>query len=131
MAVGDFNGDGKLDLAFPDQANSVNVLLGNGDGTFGKPLKRTVNATLIGWIVTGDFNLDGKLDVAVRGFGADAYLLLGNGDGTLKPATQIGSARVQGAPLGPMATSDFNGDSKTDIVVMTDGGATILLNTSK
>ena len=131
MAVGDFNGDGKLDMAFNDQTNRVNVILGNGDGTFGKPLRRSVNATLDGWIVSGDFNLDGKLDVAVGASGAAAYLLLGNGDGTLKPAKQIGSARAGGAPLGPMVTSDFNGDSKPDIVVVTDGGPTILLNTSK
>jgi hypothetical protein len=77
--------------------------------------------------VTGDFNLDGKLDVAVAGRGANAYVLVGNGDGTLKPATQIGSS---GGGV-TLDNGDFNGDGKPDIVIITAGGATILLNTSK
>jgi hypothetical protein len=129
VAVGDFNGDGRLDLATAEGSqfgSAVSVLLGNGDGTFGKALKRSTVLPFFGTIVTGDFNLDGKLDIAVAGGGADAYVLFGKGDGTLKPATPFGSGS---AAL--LATGDFNRDGKPDIVAITDGGATILLNTSK
>jgi hypothetical protein len=129
IAVGDFNGDGKLDLAVAGVDNielSVNVLLGKGDGTFGKPSKRNVSAAFGGSMVIGDFNLDGKLDVAVSST-ANTYVLFGNGDGTLKPATQLET----GLAGRWMANGDFNGDGKPDVVVITAGGATILLNTSK
>jgi hypothetical protein len=133
IAVGDFNGDGKLDLAVVDfqfgssNSSSVNVLLGNGDGAFGKAAKRGIGVQLSGTIATGDFNRDGKLDVVVGGSGADAYVFFGKGDGTLKPATPFGSAGGGSS----LATGDFNRDGKPDVVVITEGGATILLNTSK
>ncbi|MBA3914601.1 MAG: VCBS repeat-containing protein [Acidobacteriales bacterium] len=40
MAVGDFNHDGALDVAVADPATSIQVLLGNGDGTFQSPSTR-------------------------------------------------------------------------------------------
>jgi len=130
IAVGDFNGDGKLDVAVAGATNldrtSVNVLLGNGDGTFGKPSKRDLGPTFGGSMVIGDFNLDGELDVAVSTT-TNTYVLFGNGDGTLKPATQLET----GLAGGWIANGDFNGDGKPDVVVITAGGATILLNTSK
>jgi hypothetical protein len=132
IGVGDFNSDGILDLAVGDQlANSVNVLLGNGDGTFGKAAKRALGVTLGESILTGDFNLDGKFDVAVTGAQADTYVLFGNGDGTLKPATEIETGLASDLAGGWMAKADFNRDNKPDLVVITAGGATILLNTSK
>src|ERR1035437_8509611 len=65
VAVGDFNGDGKLDLAV-DNAGSpgtVSVLLGNGDGTFQAPIN-SPTGTSSRSLVVGDFNGDGKLDLA-------------------------------------------------------------------
>src|SRR5262249_53589022 len=65
IAVGDFNGDGKLDLAVPNlNADRVSVLLGNGAGSFtlggDYPVGSEPNAA-----AAGDFNGDGKLDLAV------------------------------------------------------------------
>src|SRR6185369_2682810 len=65
VAVGDFNGDGKLDLAVANQTtNNVSVLLGNGAGSFGAATNFAVG-TLPTPVAVGDFNGDGKLDLAV------------------------------------------------------------------
>lgn len=61
-AVGDFNRDGKLDLAVA--GNSLEVFFGNGDGTFQAPVSY-LPGTLPYSVATADFNRDGKLDLAV------------------------------------------------------------------
>ena len=69
IVAGDFNGDGKLDLAVTDSGgNAVLVLLGNGDGTFQPPITIAVGNGPDA-IVAGDFNNDGKLDLAVANYG--------------------------------------------------------------
>lgn len=118
MAVGDFNGDGKLDLAMTDsQANTVTVLLGNGDGTFTAALgpPAPVGSFPL-WVVAADFNGDGKLDLAVLNSNdGTVSILLGKGDGTFQTAP--GSP----IPVGPgsldLAVGDFNSDGKLDLAV--------------
>ena len=85
IAVGDFNRDGKLDLVIANsEGNSVGVLLGNGDGSFGSPAVYTTR--IPGFVVVGDFNRDGKLDVVVTNKYFFASILLGKGDGTFQRA---------------------------------------------
>jgi len=84
VAVGDFNGDGILDLAVGHgEPAGVSILLGNGDGTFGQPVDYPITAdprSRVVSVLVGDLNDDGNLDlVANGGFG---FVLLGNGDGT-------------------------------------------------
>ena len=85
MAIGDLNGDGKPDLATANySSNTVSVLLGNGDRTFGA---RTDFATAGGpySVAIGDLNGDGKPDLATANYGSNTVsVLLGNGDGTLR-----------------------------------------------
>src|SRR5207245_10696562 len=87
VAVGDFNGDGKLDLAVANRGNitpglTVAVVLGNGDGTF--VVTPTVGVgSHPSAVAVYDFNGDGKLDLAVANAGSDIVsVLLGTGDGT-------------------------------------------------
>jgi hypothetical protein len=62
LVAGDFNGDGKLDLAVSTGA-TLSILLGKGDGTFNVTTFPTT-AQFVGTLVAGDFNGDGRLDLA-------------------------------------------------------------------
>ena len=114
ITAGDFNGDGKLDLAItlPD-ANQVQILLGNGDGTFSGGQAVSVNDPF--FVATGDFNGDGIADLAVVNPGPDTVtILLGKGDGTFTAAGA--SPTTGGAPVA-LTVGDFNGDGKLDLAV--------------
>lgn len=126
VAVGDFNGDGRLDMAVANEGdNTVSILLGNGDGTF---QSQTTVATGLApdAIVTGDFNGDGKLDLAVANFTDNSLLiLLGNGDGTFAAGRTITGINTPVA----MVTGDFRNSGKLDLAVLdqADGVVSILL----
>jgi hypothetical protein len=110
IAVGDFNGDGNLDLAVIE-SEALGVLLGNGDGTFGNP---TFYPGGGGPIAVGDFNGDGKLDLVTTSPSGFVDVYLGNGNGTFAPSVDYSTGALTNP--GSVAVADFNHDGKLDIV---------------
>ncbi|HLJ93731.1 MAG TPA: VCBS repeat-containing protein [Gemmataceae bacterium] len=123
VAVGDFNGDGILDLASTVPGASVIILLGNADGTF-QATQNYAPGVVEGPIALGDFNRDGALDFVLGLNMGVAAVSLGNGDGTFQAAQHF---PVGLTPL-PIAVADFNGDGYPDLAVGYSGGVAILLN---
>src|SRR6266566_4819084 len=115
VAVGDFNGDGKPDLAVANlNDNTLSILLGNGDGTFQAPQTFAGVGTKPYFVAVGDFNRDGKPDLVITNhLGNTVTVLLGNGDGTFQPAQTF---LVNSDPV-YATVGDFNGDGVQDLAV--------------
>jgi len=127
VQVGDFNGDGILDLAAlmntGGNFNSLTVLLGNGDGTFSSAAASTNLQDSNGQMAVSDFNDDSILDVATANRNSNSVsILLGNGDGTFSPV--VVSPATGSNPF-DLVTGDVNGDGKLDLVVSNGGGSTL------
>ena len=120
LVQGDFNNDGKLDIAVLNGgSNTVAVLTGNGDGTFNQPL---VSAPFdIGEAVAaGDFNNDGNLDLVVAGLENGLYLLAGDGHGGF--TASVLALPPSGSTFLSVALSDLNFDGLLDIVAVANSG---------
>lgn len=117
VAVADFNGDTKLDLAVTNYnngtGNTVSILLGNRDGTFGAKTDFTVGSGPLG-VVVGDFNEDGNSDLAVaNSFSNTVSILLGMGNGSFAAKTDF----TVGSFLEWLTVADFNRDGHGDLAV--------------
>jgi hypothetical protein len=131
LVVGDFNGDGKKDIALAGQDGMITILLGNGNGTFAAPITFSSGATGLSSLAAADFNGDGKLDLVTTvyngGAGSTVNILYGNGDGTFQAPVSV---NVGQAPV-YVAAADLNGDGLPDLVVAEDAPSNtvaVLLN---
>jgi hypothetical protein len=134
IVTGDFNGDGRVDVAVFTVASSappfISILLGNGDGTLQPPIRIDISGALSSAeFVVGDFNHDGKLDLAVVVMGPQSgvysiAVLPGKGDGTFNaPVYTV----LTGSPHS-IQSADFNGDGKLDLLVSSVGFSVLLGN---
>ncbi len=114
LAVGDVNGDGKLDLvAGNDTSASVSVLLGNGDGTF-QTQQRYGAGSFPHWVALADVIGDKAPDIVVVNEGDNTVgVLLNNGDGTFGAMTTFATNQEPYS----VAAADFNHDGKIDLAV--------------
>jgi hypothetical protein len=122
VAVGDLNGDGKLDIALSAN-DGISILLNTGSGAFGAatyyPSGVAGSATGDG-IAIGDLNGDKLPDVVVTNENQGAIIFLNQGSGTFKE-----SGTVNGVPMGStdnVLLADINNDKKLDIVLVDGGG---------
>src|ERR1041384_5684396 len=115
IAVGDFDGDGKLDLAVTNsQSNVVSILLGNGDGTFqAPPAPLTLpNVNKPSSVAVGDFDGDGKLDLALAD-GNTVLVVPGLGDGSFDAPLDLAQKNSPAFET----VADFNRDGIPDLAI--------------
>lgn len=121
LAAGDFNQDGKADLAVIDSGNNnVSILLANNANGFSSPQNINAGSGPRG-IAVGDVNADGKLDIVTSDFSGGAVVVLGNGTGG------FGAANTFPAGTNPahVAIGDFNNDGKLDLAVANSSGGNV------
>ncbi|MCI0704510.1 MAG: FG-GAP-like repeat-containing protein [Planctomycetia bacterium] len=122
VALGDVNGDGKLDILVANQQdNNVGVFLGIGNGTFQNPTFTSVGRTPTD-VAVGDLNNDGDLDLLVLHNGSGGpqnrgvTIALGNGNGAFQPSVEL----LAGTDATAIAVADFNQDGNLDFVITED-----------
>jgi FG-GAP-like repeat len=131
LAVGDFNGDGKLDVAATteglDSPALLDVLIGKGDGSFQAAQSIRVGANALS-LAVADFNGDGKLDLAMTdesintAVGPEVSILLGVGDGTFTVARSL----IVGSLASSLVPVDINHDGIPDLVAALLGVSVVL-----
>jgi FG-GAP-like repeat len=129
VAVGDFNGDGKLDLLY-SQTGVVHVMIGDGTGHFTEKSSIT-QCSCLSVVAAGDLNGDGKADMVVGVFGGGVATFLGAGNGAFQLVESDSISPTPSAIYGQQVVAitirDMNGDGIPDVIVQTTAGMPIFL----
>jgi hypothetical protein len=133
VVAADLNNDGRLDVAVMHSINcydapcvaaqTISVMLGNGDGTF-QPTRELAAGKNMHRMTAGDFNRDGINDLAIGSENTELYILLGVGDGTFaqKPAMTAIPGGDSASAINDLDVADFNRDTIQDLVVALGNG---------
>ncbi|MBI2689895.1 MAG: VCBS repeat-containing protein [Acidobacteria bacterium] len=113
--AGDFNGDGRLDVASLSSGTRVAVFFGNGDGTLRPPVFTPLEEVISTRMIAVELNGDGLTDLV-----AGRFALLAKGDGTFTVRQAFGGAGS--------AVADFNRDGRPDIAAVSGGDVIVTLS---
>ena len=111
LGTGDFNRDGRVDVAATSTGGTVEVALATTPGVFAAPTRLTVGGTP-GAIAVADFNLDARADLVFGDVGDDVKRLLGDGAGGFGAVAPLG----MGPGTVALVVSDLNLDARPDVV---------------
>ena len=123
LALGDLNGDHRIDAVVPTRDGPLKIRLGNGDGTFGPETDdERYRGRIYGRsIVLSDLNHDGRLDAIVPAYPDTVFVLLGLGDGRFGPATAFKS----GSSAKAAVVGDLDSDGNPDVVITNEADGTV------
>ena len=126
IITGDFNEDGLSDIATANAgSNNVSILLRlNNSGFFATAVNNSVS-TFPSQLTKGDFNGDGHMDIVTTNpISSNVSVLIGSGTGTFSTAVNFTTTGTYPNSLTESAilASDFNGDSRIDLLVGVDYG---------
>lgn len=132
LAVGDFNADGRPDIAWVEQSDpnspvTVWTALNTGNGTFSAPVQLATLPAGYGYVRAADLDLDGKTDLITWTTQASQYssspspvtAFYSNGDGTFTPNT------IANSVVFDVGVSDINGDAKRDVLLASQNGVDV------
>ena len=131
VTSGDFNGDGKMDIAVllddPNLPNDVRVavLIGRGNGRFRAPVFSAAGASYAQGFIEGRFDAGAQLDLVVSDcdLAGEIHLLRGRGDGTFRPA--LDTATLPGVCGYELAAGDMNRDGRLDVLTTSEAAGSV------